>query len=82
MLLLGEKSLAGNIWINTIEDQAAEYGKFGAKESWFLNNRFVFNDDNSLFELNKNQAIETGLVDEYVDGNSISNFARKALSRY
>jgi|GEM_PF-6148377 len=72
----------GNIWINTIEDQAAEYGKFGAKESWFLNNRFVFNDDNSLFELNKNQAIETGLVDEYVDGNSISNFARKALSRY
>lgn len=55
------------IWVNKVEDQAAEYGKFGANESWFLNNRFVFNDDNSLFKLNEKQAIESGLVDKYTE---------------
>ena len=55
----------GALWVNSIEDQAADYGIYGADETWFLNNRFVFNDDNSLFELNEAQAVESGIVDEY-----------------
>ena len=69
-------------WTNKSEDQAAEYGAYGASETWFLNNSFVFSDDNSLYELTSQQAINSGLVDKYIERQFLPKTIQSLLINY